>query len=56
MPIWLVLEMGSGSFWKQEQVRVICHGGKVWVPETMVPEIMTMYHEDRGHFGVKRTV
>ena len=38
------------------EVRVICRGGKVWVPEAMVPEILTMYHDDRGHFGVKRTV
>ena len=22
----------------------------------MVPEILTMYHDDRGYFGVKRTV
>ena len=22
----------------------------------MVPEILTMYHDERGHFGVKRTV
>ena len=21
----------------------------------MVPEILAMYHDDRGHFGVKRT-
>ena len=30
--------------------------GKVWIPEAMVPEILTMYHDDRGHFGVKRIV
>ena len=35
---------------------MICRGGKVWVPEAMVPEILAMYHDDRGHFGVKRTV
>ena len=22
----------------------------------MVPEILAMYHDDRGHFGVRRTV
>ena len=35
---------------------MIRRGGKVWVPEAMVPEILSMYHNDRGHFGVKRTV
>ena len=35
---------------------MIYRGGKVWVPEAMVPEILAMYHDDRGHFGVKRTV
>ena len=35
---------------------MICRGGKVWVPEAMLPEILAMYHDDRGHFGVKRTV
>ena len=35
---------------------MICRGGKVWVPEAMVPEILTMYHDDRGHFGVNITV
>ena len=23
---------------------MICRGGKVWVPEAMVPEILAMYH------------
>ena len=47
---------GPWQFLKAGDVRVICHGGKVWVPEAMVPEILTMYHDDRGHFWVKRTV
>ena len=47
---------GQWQFLEAGEVRVICRGGKVWVPEAMVPEISTMYHDDRGHFGVKRTV
>ena len=43
---WQFLEAG--------EVRVICRGGKVWVPDAMVPEIPTVYHNDRGHFGVKK--
>ena len=34
---------------------MICRDGKVWVPEAMVPEISTMYQDDRGQLGVKRT-
>ena len=34
---------------------MIDRGGKVWVPKAMVPEISTIYHDDIGHFGVKRT-
>ena len=47
---------GQWQFLEAVEVRVICRGGKVWVPEAMVPEILAMYHDDRGHFGVKRTV
>ena len=47
---WAVAVSRSG------EVRVICRGGKVWVTEAMVPEILTMYHDDRGQFGVKITV
>ena len=35
---------------------MICRGGKVWVLEAMVPGILTMYHDDREHLRVKRTV
>ena len=64
MLIWLVLEMGhltssrneQWQFLKAGEVQVIWRGGKVWVPEAMVPEILTMYHDDREHFGVKKTV
>ena len=35
---------------------MICRGRKVWVPESMVPEILTIYHDDRGQFEVNRTV
>ena len=35
---------------------MICRGGKVWVPKAMAPKISTMYHDDIGHLGVKRTV
>ena len=35
---------------------MICRGANVWVPEAMVPEILTMYYDDRGHVGIKRTV
>ena len=35
---------------------MIYRGGKVWVPIAMVPEILTMYHDAKGHFEVKRTV
>ena len=47
---------GQWKFLEAGKVRVICRSGKVWVPETMVPEILAMYHDDRGHFGVKRTI
>ena len=47
---------GQWQFLEAGEARVICRGGKVWVPESMVPEILTMYHYDRGQFGVKRTV
>ena len=47
---------GQWQFLEAGEVRVICRSGKVWVPEAMVPEILAMYHDDRGHFGVKRTV
>ena len=47
---------GQWQFLEAGEVRVICRGGKVWFPEAMVPEILAMYHDDRGHFGVKRTV
>ena len=47
---------GQWQFLEAGEVRVICRGGKVWVPEAMVPEILAMYHDDRGHFGLKRTV
>ena len=45
---WQFLEAG--------EARVICRGGKVWVPEAMVREILAMYHDDRGYFGVNRAV
>ena len=35
---------------------MICRGGKIWVPEAMVFEILTMHHDDRGYLGVKRIV
>ena len=44
------------QFLKAGDVRVICHRGMVWVSEAMVPETLTMYHDDQGHFGVKRTI
>ena len=47
---------GQWQFLEAGEVRVICRGGKVWVPEAMVPEILAKYHDDRGQFGVKRTV
>ena len=47
---------GQWQFLEVGEVRVICRGRKVWVPEAMVLEILTMYHDDRGHFGVKRTI
>ena len=47
---------GQWQFLEAGEVRVICRGGKVWVPEAMIPEILTMYHDEKGHFGVKRTV
>ena len=47
---------GQWQFLEAGEIRVICRIGKVWVPEAMVPEILAMYHDDRGHFGVKRTV
>ena len=47
---------GQWQFLEAREVRVICRGGKVWVPEAMVPEILAMYHDDRGHFGINRTV
>ena len=28
----------------------------MWVPEAMVPELLTMYRDNRGHFGITRTV
>ena len=47
---------GQCQFLEAGEVRVICRGGKVWVPEAMVPEVLAMLHDDRRHFGVKRTV
>ena len=47
---------GPLQFLEAGEARVICRGGKIWVPEAMVPEILTMYHDDRGYFEVKRTV
>ena len=47
---------GQWQFLEAGEVQVICIGGKVWVSEAMVPEILTMYHKDREQFGVKRTV
>ena len=47
---------GQWQFLEAGGVQVICGGGKVWVPEAMVSEILTIYHDDRGHIGVKRTV
>ena len=35
---------------------MICRGGKVWVPEAMVPQILTMYHDDRYYSVVKKAV
>ena len=37
-------------------MRVICRGGKVWVPEAIVSGILTMHHDHREYFGVKRIV
>ena len=42
---------GQWQFLEAGEVRVIYRGGKVWVPEAMVPEILAMCN-----FGVKRTV
>ena len=47
---------GQWQFLEVGEVRVICRGGKVWVPEAMVPKVLTMYHDDIGYFGVNRTV
>ena len=44
---------GQWQFSEVGEVRVICRDGKVWVPETMLSKISTMYHDDRGYFGVK---
>ena len=41
---------GLWNFLDTGDTRVICRGSKVWVPEAMVPEILSMYHDDRGHF------
>ena len=35
---------------------MICYQGKVWVPEAMVLEFLSMYHDDREHFRIKNTV
>lgn len=30
--------------------------GKVWVPDELVSDVVRMFHDERGHFGVRRTV
>ena len=47
---------GQRQFLEAGEVRVICRGGKVWVPEVMISKISIMYYDDRGHFGVKKTI
>ena len=37
---------GQWHFLEAGNVRIIYHRGKVWVPEAMVPDIVTMYHDD----------
>ena len=50
------LQNGQWQSLEAGEVRVICRGEKVWVPEAMVPKILTMYHDDRGVFKVKITI